>query len=76
MRTARRLRNRLLSPLARASLGGRQRRRRGRPASPDASPLYLLMLCNLVLGTGVFVAGILASVAESLQVGVGAAGER
>lgn len=39
-------------------------------------PLYLLMLCNLVLGTGVFVlGGILAPVAESLQVGVGAAGQ-
>lgn len=40
------------------------------------SPLYLLTLCNLVLGTGVFVlGGILAPVAESLQVSVGAAGQ-
>jgi MFS transporter, DHA1 family, inner membrane transport protein len=39
-------------------------------------PLYLLMLCNLVLGTGVFVlGGILAPVAESLQVSVAAAGQ-
>jgi MFS transporter, DHA1 family, inner membrane transport protein len=39
-------------------------------------PLYLLMLCNLVIGTGVFVlGGILASVAESLQVSIGAAGQ-
>ena len=39
-------------------------------------PLYLLMLCNLVLGTGVFVlAGILAPLAESLQVSIPAAGQ-
>lgn len=39
-------------------------------------PLYLLMLCNLVLGTGVFVlGGILAPVAESLQVSIAAAGQ-
>ena len=39
-------------------------------------PLYVLMLCNLVLGTGVFVlSGILSSVAESLQVSVAAAGQ-
>jgi DHA1 family inner membrane transport protein len=39
-------------------------------------PLYLLMLCNLVLGTGVFVlGGILAPLAESLQVSVAAAGQ-
>lgn len=39
-------------------------------------PLYLLMLCNLVLGTGVFVlGGILAPVAASLQVSVAAAGQ-
>ena len=38
--------------------------------------LYLLMLCNLVLGTGVFVlGGILAPVAQSLQVSVAAAGQ-
>lgn len=40
------------------------------------SPLFLLMLCNLVIGTGVFVlGGILAPVAESLQVSVAAAGQ-
>ena len=40
------------------------------------SRLYLLTLCNLVLGTGVFVlGGILAPVAESLRVSVGAAGQ-
>lgn len=39
-------------------------------------PLYLLMLCNLVLGTGVFVlGGILAPLAESLQVSVATAGQ-
>lgn len=39
-------------------------------------PLYLLMLCNLVIGTGVFVlGGILSAVAESLQVSVAAAGQ-
>jgi MFS transporter, DHA1 family, inner membrane transport protein len=39
-------------------------------------PLYVLMLCNLVLGTGVFVlGGILSSVAQSLQVSVAAAGQ-
>ena len=38
--------------------------------------LYLLMACNLVLGTGVFVlAGILVPIAESLQVSVAAAGQ-
>jgi len=38
--------------------------------------LYLLMLCNLVLGTGVFVlGGILVPVSESLQVSVAAAGQ-
>lgn len=39
-------------------------------------PLYLLMLCNLVLGTGVFVlAGILVPIAESLRVSIAAAGQ-
>lgn len=38
--------------------------------------LYLLMLCNLVMGTGVFVlAGILEPLAASLQVSVAAAGQ-
>ena len=38
--------------------------------------LYLLMLCNLVMGTGVFVlGGILVPVAESLHVSVAAAGQ-
>ena len=38
--------------------------------------LYLLTLCNLVIGTGVFVlGGILVPVADSLQVSVGAAGQ-
>ncbi len=38
--------------------------------------LYLLMLCNLVLGTGVFVlSGILVPVSESLHVSVAAAGQ-
>ncbi len=38
--------------------------------------LYLLMACNLVLGTGVFVlAGILVPISESLQVSVAAAGQ-
>ena len=38
--------------------------------------LYLLMLCNLVLGTGVFViGGILVPISESLQVSVAAAGQ-
>jgi DHA1 family inner membrane transport protein len=38
--------------------------------------LYLLMACNLVLGTGVFVlAGILGPISESLHVSVAAAGQ-
>lgn len=38
--------------------------------------LYLLTLCNLVIGTGVFVlGGILVPVADSLHVSVGAAGQ-
>ena len=38
--------------------------------------LYLLMACNLVLGTGVFVlAGILLPISESLHVSVAAAGQ-
>jgi len=38
--------------------------------------LYLLMLCNLVLGTGVFViGGILVPISESLHVSVAAAGQ-
>ena len=38
--------------------------------------LYLLMACNLVLGTGVFVlAGILVPISESLHVSVAAAGQ-
>jgi len=45
---------------------------------PAALPrlLYLLMLCNLVLGTGVFVlGGILVPISESLRVSVSAAGQ-
>jgi DHA1 family inner membrane transport protein len=38
--------------------------------------LYLLALCNLVIGTGAFVpAGILGQIAESLRIGVPAAGQ-
>ena len=38
--------------------------------------LYLLALCNLVIGTGAFVpAGILARIAESLHIGIPAAGQ-
>ena len=38
--------------------------------------LYLLALCNLVIGTGAFVpAGILARIAESLSISVAAAGQ-
>ena len=38
--------------------------------------LYLLALCNLVIGTGAFVpAGILARVAESLSISIAAAGQ-
>lgn len=49
-----------------------------RPLSRPPLPrlLYLLMLCNLVLGTGVFVlGGILVPVSESLHVSVAAAGQ-
>jgi MFS transporter, DHA1 family, inner membrane transport protein len=38
--------------------------------------LYLLALCNLVIGTGAFVpAGILASIAASLNISIAAAGQ-
>ena len=77
MRTARRRETRYCRRLPRTP--GRQRNGpppRPGPISPMPRPLYLLMLCNLVLGTGVFVlGGILTSVAESLQVGIGAAGQ-
>ncbi len=51
---------------------------RRRPVTSPPLPrlLYLLMLCNLVLGTGVFVlGGILVPVSESLHVSVAAAGQ-
>jgi MFS transporter, DHA1 family, inner membrane transport protein len=38
--------------------------------------LYLLAFCNLVIGTGAFVpAGILAQIADALQISIGAAGQ-